>query len=44
VDLAIRALEREFSRARWTTFENTTLDWIDDKYNFQAIEIEPVVT
>jgi hypothetical protein len=32
LERAIEALEREFSRARWTTFENTTAAWIDNKY------------
>ncbi len=36
VERAIGTLEREFSRARWTTFENTTADWLDDKYRLSG--------
>ena len=35
VELAVKQLEQEFSRSRWTTFENTTVQWIDEKYKFK---------
>lgn len=38
VERAIKAIEQEFSRSRWTTFENTTLQWIDQKYKFAGRE------
>ena len=36
VERAVKMIEREFSRTRWTTFENTTLQWINDKYKFSG--------
>ena len=35
VELVVKQLEQEFSRSRWTTFENTTVQWIDEKYKFK---------
>jgi hypothetical protein len=32
VERAIEAIEKEFSRARWTTFELTTPEWVNKKY------------
>lgn len=32
VEAAIHAIEEEFSKARWTTFELTTSQWANEKY------------
>jgi len=32
IDKAIRNIKEQFSKARWTTFELTTSQWIDAKY------------
>ena len=37
VELVVKQLEQEFSRSRWTTFENTTVQWIDEKYKFKNV-------
>jgi len=34
VEQAISVIELQFSNARWTTFENTTTKWIDEKYKY----------
>jgi len=36
VERAVKRLEHEFSRSRWTTFEKTTSEWIDEKYKFKS--------
>ena len=36
VERAIEAIDGEFSRAYWTTFKNTTTDWIDNKYKLSS--------
>jgi len=36
VERAVKRLEHEFSRSRWTTFEKTTPEWIDEKYKFKS--------
>jgi hypothetical protein len=32
VERAVTVIETEFSKARWTTFEETTPKWVDEKY------------
>jgi hypothetical protein len=36
VEAAIHAIEEEFSKARWTTFEQTTPQWINEKYKLPS--------
>ena len=36
VERVVKQLEQEFSRSRWTAFENTTVQWIDEKYKFKS--------
>jgi hypothetical protein len=36
VEAAIHAIEEEFSKARWTTFELTTSQWVDEKYKLPS--------
>jgi|GEM_PF-4326578 len=36
VEAAIHAIEEEFSKARWTTFELTTPQWINEKYKLPS--------
>lgn len=36
VEAAIHAIEEEFSKARWTTFDLTTSQWVNEKYKFPS--------
>lgn len=36
VEAAIHAIEEEFSKARWTTFELTTHQWVNEKYKLPS--------